>query len=311
MQTDQIIQYINHPEDLNEYSLSELSALIKKYPFFETAHALFIVNLKAIEDPRFKEYLQKSSIYIKNRENLLRKINFIENRLNKKASPASTDTTRHTREEEKPLIHKDNSQQKEKEYTREKLRNRISHTISEQLIESDEKNKKDASNADFFILDKSPAGSKQYKKIETGKKQTNAWQDKKEKDKFELDESKSEKKEKINKKKISSEYFNIEDYKEDIEEEQADNDLINQFLNKNPEIKVPENQEKKTEDMSKESTIENEGIISEKLASLYTRQGYYKKAISTYKKLSLKYPEKNDYFAEQIKKLENKINKQQ
>ncbi len=310
MQADQIIQYINHPEDLNEYSLSELSALIKKYPFFETAHALFIVNLKAIEDPRFKEYLQKSSIYIKNRENLLRKINFIENRLNKITSSARTDKTKHKREEEKTLIQKENSQQKEKKYSGEKLRNRISHTISEQLIESDEKNKKDASGADFFILDKSPAGSKKYKKIETGEKQTNAGQDKKEKDKFELEENRSEKKEKINKKKISSEYFNIEDYKEDIEEEQADNDLINQFLNKNPEIKVPENEEKKTEDMSKESTIENEGIISEKLASLYTGQGYYKKAISTYKKLSLKYPEKNDYFAEQITKLENKINKQ-
>jgi DNA-binding SARP family transcriptional activator len=52
-------------------------------------------------------------------------------------------------------------------------------------------------------------------------------------------------------------------------------------------------------------------MLSEKLANIYIKQGYYDKAISAYKKLSLKYPEKSDYFAEQIEKLRNIINEQQ
>ncbi len=309
MQAKEIIQYINHPEELNEYSLSELSALIKKYPYFETAHALFIVNLKIIEDPRFREYLEKTSIYIKDRANLLKKINFIENKLKKSTSVNQKEPK--AADENKSIIQNENAQLKEKEYSREELRNRISHTISEQLNESDEKNKKDSGSKDFFILDKSPSKGVNYKKIEPEKNhKTTVQKNEKENDKFELEEGEVDKKEKISKKKIRSEYFNIQDYQDDIEDESSEDDLINKFLKETPEIKTPEVDEKNKKDMSVESTKETNDLISEKLATLYIKQGYYEKAISTYKKLSLKYPEKNDYFAEQITKLENKINKQ-
>jgi hypothetical protein len=44
------------------------------------------------------------------------------------------------------------------------------------------------------------------------------------------------------------------------------------------------------------------------LAQIYADQMLYEKAISTYKKLSLKVPEKSAYFADRILELEKKVN---
>ena len=49
------------------------------------------------------------------------------------------------------------------------------------------------------------------------------------------------------------------------------------------------------------SLIENDEIITPTLAKVYLEQGHLEKAIIAYKKLSLKYPEKNSFFANQIK----------
>ena len=83
--------------------------------------------------------------------------------------------------------------------------------------------------------------------------------------------------------------------------------LIDNFIDKKISISKP----KKTTffkpmDVAKESLIENESLVTPTLAKVYLEQGHYDKAISAYTKLSLKYPEKNSLFANQIK-LINKL----
>lgn len=52
---------------------------------------------------------------------------------------------------------------------------------------------------------------------------------------------------------------------------------------------------------------EDEGFFTETLAKIYVKQKRYSKAIEIIKKLNLKYPKKNAYFADQIRFLEKLI----
>ena len=53
--------------------------------------------------------------------------------------------------------------------------------------------------------------------------------------------------------------------------------------------------------------IDDEYFMTETLAKLYLKQKNYEKAIQSYKILILKFPEKNSYFANQIKKIKKSM----
>ena len=79
-------------------------------------------------------------------------------------------------------------------------------------------------------------------------------------------------------------------------------DLIDSFIEKNVTISKPKKETFfRAVDVAKESLIENNDLVTPTLARVYLEKGYYEKAISDYEKLILKYPEKNSFFANQIK----------
>lgn len=86
-------------------------------------------------------------------------------------------------------------------------------------------------------------------------------------------------------------------------------DLIDRFLDSNQRIISSSEEEEEQEDISIQSVTEDEGLITDTLAQIYIKQGFYSKAIFAYEKLSLKFPEKSRYFASQIEKINNIINK--
>lgn len=56
--------------------------------------------------------------------------------------------------------------------------------------------------------------------------------------------------------------------------------------------------------IEEKSVSENDEILTETLASIYLKQGKTEKAVSIFKKLSLKYPEKSSYFASRIAEIQ-------
>lgn len=80
--------------------------------------------------------------------------------------------------------------------------------------------------------------------------------------------------------------------------------VIEKFIKEEPQITPPSAEKVSSENKARESAIDESGFVSETLARIYSEQGLYHKSIETYKKLSLKFPEKSPYFADLIKQLE-------
>lgn len=87
-------------------------------------------------------------------------------------------------------------------------------------------------------------------------------------------------------------------------------DLIEKFLEQDNH-KIDRNKPITDEgDKASKSVLEPEDLVSPTMAKLYVKQELYEKALETYEKLCLKYPEKKVYFAAEIEKIKEIIKNQ-
>ena len=107
---------------------------------------------------------------------------------------------------------------------------------------------------------------------------------------------------------LESEGYNSQE--PDIPEMKGQN-LIDSFINNDKgRIVLPEEpvEEPKVEETAeKEENVTDDGYFTETLARIYIKQGRYSKALEIIRRLSLVYPKKNAYFADQIRFLEKLI----
>ena len=94
----------------------------------------------------------------------------------------------------------------------------------------------------------------------------------------------------------------------ETEEQERKFALLDAFLESNPKI-VP-SEEINEIDIEAASSIENESLMTETIAQLYMDQKQFKKAITAYKALILKYPEKSSFSAIQIQEAQGFLDKQ-
>ncbi len=247
MHIKQLIEYVNNPETLSNSSISDLSETIRKYPYFQTAHLLYLKNLYIQKGHKTDNELFKepSNAHIANRRKLY---NLLHHQEVSKADSASTEV----KSDEDDKARDDGT--------------------------DDQKTAKDLK----ILLDELPEDTRKYflanpHFLENLKRKRGV---------LSKEETESEEEKRISDKKSPKQ------------------DLIDKFIEKAPTLerlkvkntgdKSPENPKKTQGDNKKDD------FVSDTLAKIYIKQGYYSRAINTYKKLSLKYPEKSSYFAEQI-----------
>ncbi|MFH0999844.1 MAG: hypothetical protein V1783_03295 [Bacteroidota bacterium] len=73
MNAEKLLNNINSIHSLQNNTLSEIQNLVKQFPYSQNLHILYILNLAAIQDIRFKEQLQKTATFAYDRK-LLKKL---------------------------------------------------------------------------------------------------------------------------------------------------------------------------------------------------------------------------------------------
>ena len=116
-----------------------------------------------------------------------------------------------------------------------------------------------------------------------------------------------EKVNKINHKVEKIEKYSFLDWFDVINESESNLDykidLIDKFIKNSPKINI-KTKHKPNPEILPESKIKDD-LITETLAKIYIDQKKYNKAIKAYNILSLKYPKKSSFFADQIERIKN------
>jgi hypothetical protein len=65
-----LVELINHPEQMDRDTLYELRSQLALHPYFQTVRLLMLQNLYLLHDPAFDEELRRAAIYITDRRKL-------------------------------------------------------------------------------------------------------------------------------------------------------------------------------------------------------------------------------------------------
>jgi len=309
MNKTDFISLLQHPATIQQEQTDGLKSVIDEFPYFQSARAIYLKGLKNSESYKYNQELKVTAAYTSDRSILFDFITseeFAQNEI----SEFIKQNTEHLKDidvtVEEVSVHKsleiDEALQNQIKDTEKTLDPSLFQPkITPSRIASFELDKdhdiEDAVEEESTSVEESPfdilnlGKPLQFHRSELHS--FNEW--------LKLTSFKPIEREEKN-------IENIENIKDSTEKLEASNDLdkrkkfelIDKFISKNPKID-PSKESNVKHNIAKEQMIQPENLMTETLARIYVEQKNYKKAIQSYKILSLKYPEKSGFFADQIK----------
>lgn len=275
MDKQRFFSLVSNPGATSEADTMPFQRLIKDYPYFSTAHLLFLHNLKSQKNESFDYSLQSSALYVNDRKALFNLINNL--------SVIEATTTHETASQSKEYT--DTSAEFQLEDTKPILEVTESDSMLTESVTTPE-----IEVGDPLQIDYSDESSRVIE--------------------FDLSSSENAAGDNPSQNLIDNFLSNISVNKEpETPSNNEQQSLIDKFITENPVFSVNKlDLSDERVDISTSSIVEDEEIVSETLARVYETQRLYDKAIVIYEKLILKFPEKSTYFASQIDNLRTKIN---
>ena len=305
MNRSDFLKMIGNSGPADRQMIGEVNELINIFPYFQSAYMLLLKGLQNTADVKFENQLRVSAMRIADREVLyyfLKKETKTEEKPEITAVAVTVPDENDSTESHQTVIEsaknsEDLINEIEKSTSDEKTEDKnIDHSV---MISTDAGF--DESDAAVLIIDEE-TGTVEEKitYMDPGfavPEQTDLLE-------LEPDESKER----------ESTGNNLSDEKQVLKGnpsvKELQSDLIEKFIIANPRIEpAREKSDKPVEDISRPFVEEGVSFVTETLARIYIKQGYFSKAIDIYEKLSLKFPEKSSYFATQIEKVRGFIKK--
>ena len=297
MNTEQYTYLLEHPDKITAEETASLRDIIDAFPFFQSAQALYLNGLKNQESFAYNKALKKTASHTSDRAVLFDYIT-----------------------SERFLQNDVSAQIKEQETA---LRNLIITDIEDVSTILDKEEQAKASkilDPDLFIekVDSEMTRARAEETLQVGKplpftkSEAHSFSEWLQLSSFTpIDRSQDETVQtKTNDTKKVIATPKSEDNNETQTSVQEDNSkerkrkIIDSFIETNPKISAlkPAKSEKKK--IIKELPYSSESLMTETLARVYVEQKNFKKAKQAYRILSLKYPEKSGFFADQIRAVE-------
>ena len=291
-----LYEWIRHPEYLNKDSLFELRGLLARYPYFQTVRLLYLKNLFLLQDSGFKEELRKSALYIADLSVLFYYIEGERLVIKQHPSEKSVSEDNSSSDRTLDLIDRFLSDLSEEPAMELPLPSEVSVDYTSILLqEPDEVSGEPVMLKGQELIDSFIEKSKDVSVV-TSKSENSSLQEPeicsedKEKDAG-LEEVKLPEPDSLENHPVAEELSTGET---------AEPDLLEVVKPESVSSVSQEEPEKVDDDL-------DESYFTETLAKIYVKQQRYDKALEIIKKLNLKYPKKNAYFADQIRFLEKLI----
>ena len=269
MEKASLITYLNRPDTLNVDAVQGLQALTETFPYFSVPQCLLAIAYQNEGDERYEDQLKQAAISIANRNNL-RLFSLLAKRKHQTVIEETTP-------EEQPVNEAEDNFFKFIESKTVNENPLDGSRIPEKMFiipEIDLSSTQEELSAELALLEEKRKSLDELKAIVAARLR-------------EMEEEKQQQKQEgeTPKKKLSRK------------------ELIDKFIAENPSISKPRAEFYNPISVAQNSIIDKGDIVSETLAKIYEKQGYFEKAISIYEKLSLNNPEKSVYFAAQIERI--------